>query len=102
MFSIDMVIHVFLSALIFVLVMQEQYIFIHDAILEAVTCGDTQISASNLQRCIQILSKRDPETNLTGFESQFKACDMLWLHFLAVTIIAGTHTLFYTIIHTNC
>ena len=53
--------------------MQEQYIFIHDAILEAVTCGDTQISASNLRRSIQKLSHRHPETNFTGFESQFKA-----------------------------
>ena len=55
------------------IVMQEQYIFIHDAILEAVTCGDTQISASNLRRSIQKLSYSDPETNYIGFESQFKA-----------------------------
>ena len=52
---------------------QEQYVFIHDAILEAVTCGDTQISASDLRRNIQKLSRRDQETRSTGFESQFKA-----------------------------
>ena len=52
---------------------QEQYIFINDAILEAVTCGDTQITASDLRRSIQNLSRRDPQTHSTGFESQFKA-----------------------------
>ena len=62
------------------IVMQEQYIFIHDAILEAVTCGDTQISASNLRRSIQKLSYSDPETNYIGFESQFKAYIILLLH----------------------
>ena len=53
-------------------VLQEQYIFIHDAILEAITCGDTQISACDLRTSIQKLSNSDPEMNLTGFESQFK------------------------------
>ena len=53
--------------------MQEQYIFIHDAILEAVTCGDTQINASDLRKSIHQLRHRDPTINLTGYESQFKA-----------------------------
>ena len=52
---------------------QDQYIFIHDAILEAVTCGDTQIEASDLRRATQTLSKQDPQTQLTGYENQFKA-----------------------------
>ena len=52
--------------------LQEQYIFINDAILESVTCGDTQITASDLRRAIQILSRQDPQTRLTGFENQFK------------------------------
>ena len=50
---------------------QEQYAFIHDAILESVTCGDTQIGASNLRMAIQKLHKRNPQTGKTGFESQF-------------------------------
>ena len=65
----------------FCALMQEQYIFIHDAILEAVTCGDTQISAGDLHRSIQKLSHRDPKTNLTGFESQFKARNALLVAF---------------------
>ena len=58
---------------VYVCVLQEQYIFIHDAILEAVTCGDTQINAGDLRKNIHQLSHRDPKINLTGYESQFKA-----------------------------
>ena len=47
--------------------------FIHDAILEAITCGDTQINASNFRRSIKNLSYRDPATQLTAFENQFQA-----------------------------
>jgi len=54
--------------------LQEQYTFIHDAILESITCGNTQISASNLQIRVNKLKQRDGTTNLTGFEQQFKAC----------------------------
>ena len=46
--------------------------FIHDAILEAITCGNTQVSAANLQRTVTLLKQRDPNTKLTAFEQQFK------------------------------
>ena len=36
---------------------QDQYIFIHDAILESVTCGDTQIEASNLRVAMRKLNE---------------------------------------------
>ena len=50
--------------------LQDQYIFIHDAILESVTCGDTQIEAGNLRRRLTQLQKKD-ESGRTGFELQF-------------------------------
>ena len=53
---------------------QDQYIFINDAILEAITCGDTQITASDLRRNMSDLDRRDHQTHLTGFEKQFKVC----------------------------
>ena len=56
--------------------LQEQYIFIHDAILEAITCGDTQIVAGNLGRRMDKLSRRDPDTHLTGYDTQFMASHM--------------------------
>ena len=56
---------------------QEQYIFIHDAVLEAVTYGDTQITARDLREAIQQLDQRDPLTHTTGFENQFKVWDYI-------------------------
>ena len=38
---------------------QEQYIFIHDAILEWLTCGDTEIDAGNLRTCLDKLLRMD-------------------------------------------
>ncbi|CAI8056628.1 Receptor-type tyrosine-protein phosphatase alpha [Geodia barretti] len=54
----------------------EQYIFIHDAILEVLMCGDTQIDAAcNLRRVTQRMSDCDPQTNLNEFEKQFKVLE---------------------------
>ena len=52
--------------------LQEQYMFIYDAILESITCGNTQISAADLQRVVTKLRQRDPNTQLSGYEQQFK------------------------------
>ena len=51
-----------------VLHFQEQYMFIHDAILEQVTCGDTQISADQLHSTMKKLTTND---QLTGLHTQF-------------------------------
>ena len=51
---------------------QDQYMFIHDAILESITCGNTQISTANLQIRVNKLKQRDGDTNLSGYEQQFK------------------------------
>ena len=56
----------------FCVLLQEQYMFIHDAILESITCGNTQVSAADLQRVVTKLKQRDPNTQLTGYEQQFK------------------------------
>ncbi|CAI8052191.1 Receptor-type tyrosine-protein phosphatase S [Geodia barretti] len=53
----------------------EQYMFIHDAILEAVTCGDTQIDASLFSRRITEMSHRYPQTQLTEYENQFRVLE---------------------------
>ena len=46
--------------------------FIYDAILESITCGNTQVSAADLQRVVIKLKQQDPNTQLTGYEQQFK------------------------------
>ena len=48
--------------------------FIHDAVLESLTCGDTQIPASGLSGAIEKLKEKDRETGKTGFETQFHVC----------------------------
>ena len=55
---------------------QAQFVFIHDAVLESVTCGDTQISAVNLRVEIKKLNEFDSKSSKTGYENQFK----VWQH----------------------
>lgn len=51
---------------------EDQYIFIHDAILEAIICGDTEVVARNLHNHIQKLMQTEPGENITGMEMEFK------------------------------
>ena len=51
--------------------LQEQYVFLHDAILESVICGDTQVNAADLRHIMHKYTKADVSTGLTKFESQF-------------------------------
>ena len=51
--------------------MQDQFMFIHDAILESVTCGDTQIAATNLRMSIAKMKKKDNQNEPHGFKHQF-------------------------------
>ena len=51
--------------------------FIHDAVLESLTCGDTQIPASGLSSAIEKLKEKDSETGRTGFEMQFHVSNPL-------------------------
>ena len=54
--------------------MQDQYAFIHDAVLETLICGDTQIPSSDFLRALDELKKVDKHFNgKTGFEKQFQA-----------------------------
>nr|XP_045004514.1 receptor-type tyrosine-protein phosphatase delta isoform X33 [Jaculus jaculus] len=51
---------------------EDQYIFIHDALLEAVTCGNTEVPARNLYAYIQKLTQIEVGENVTGMELEFK------------------------------
>ncbi|XP_070527302.1 tyrosine-protein phosphatase Lar isoform X9 [Cardiocondyla obscurior] len=50
---------------------EDQYIFIHDALLEAVICGNTEVPARNLHSHIQKLMQPEID-NITGMELEFK------------------------------
>ncbi|CAH1716486.1 unnamed protein product [Chironomus riparius] len=51
---------------------EEQYIFIHDALLEAAICGNTEVAATELHTHIQKLMQVDPSENITCMEMEFK------------------------------
>ncbi|XP_036372815.1 receptor-type tyrosine-protein phosphatase delta-like isoform X7 [Megalops cyprinoides] len=51
---------------------EDQYTFIHDALLEAVTCGNTEVPARNLYAYIQKLTQIESGENVTGMELEFK------------------------------
>lgn len=51
---------------------EDQYVFIHDALLEAVTCGNTEVPARNLYAYIQKLTQIETGENVTGMELEFK------------------------------
>ncbi|XP_043282785.1 tyrosine-protein phosphatase Lar isoform X3 [Venturia canescens] len=50
---------------------EDQYIFIHDALFEAVLCGNTEVPARNLHSHIQKLMQPELD-NITGMELEFK------------------------------
>ncbi|XP_035795179.1 tyrosine-protein phosphatase Lar-like isoform X8 [Anopheles albimanus] len=51
---------------------EDQYIFIHDALMEAVICGNTEVPARSLHNHIQKLMQTEPGENITGMEMEFK------------------------------
>ncbi|XP_055908700.1 tyrosine-protein phosphatase Lar isoform X6 [Eupeodes corollae] len=51
---------------------EDQYIFIHDAIIEAVICGNTEVPARNLHTHLQKLVLTESGENITGMEIEFK------------------------------
>ncbi|XP_036813956.1 receptor-type tyrosine-protein phosphatase delta isoform X37 [Oncorhynchus mykiss] len=51
---------------------EDQYVFIHDALQEAVTCGTTEVPARNLYTYIQKLTGIEGGENVTGMELEFK------------------------------
>ncbi|XP_076439826.1 receptor-type tyrosine-protein phosphatase delta-like isoform X2 [Babylonia areolata] len=51
---------------------EDQYIFIHDALLEAVQCGNTEVPARNLANHIQKLNQPEPGDTVTAMELEFK------------------------------
>ena len=52
--------------------MQLQYIFIHDALDELITCGETDIPPTGLMVKVNRLRKIVPGKGITGFAEQFQ------------------------------
>ncbi|XP_018409252.1 PREDICTED: receptor-type tyrosine-protein phosphatase mu isoform X4 [Nanorana parkeri] len=56
---------------------EEQYVFIHDAILEACLCGDTSLSASQVRSVYYEMNKVDPQTNSSQIKEEFRTLNMV-------------------------
>ena len=54
---------------------QEQYVFIHDAVLESVVCGNTQIPADDFRTTLEALKRISaPDSEETGLQAQYNVC----------------------------
>ena len=79
MFIIYKDVHSFLS-------LQIQYVFIHNALDELLTCGETEITAANMRIAIGKLGRSVQSGTGTGFQKQYE------VHVLYVAIIIFHHT----------
>ena len=67
---------------------EDQYVFIHDALVEAIQSGNTEVPARNLFSHIQRLTGVEPGESVTGMELEFKvgvSCDC-FLQFSSVIL----------------
>ena len=53
------------------LILQDQYVFIHDALCDYITCGDTSVPAHELKAAIATFMRVNKNTKMTGFQEQF-------------------------------
>ena len=51
---------------------EDQYVFIHDALVEAITSGVTEVPARSLYAHLHRLSTIDPAKSCSGIELEFK------------------------------
>ncbi|BET03182.1 phosphatase [Nesidiocoris tenuis] len=73
---------------------EDQYIFIHDALLEAVICGNSEVPARNLHSHIQKLMQSEPGDTITGMELEFKRLSNIKTdssRFLTATLPVNKH-----------
>ena len=70
---------------------QAQYIFLHDAILEGVESGKTDVPADRLRGHVDSLAKMDSSAGETGFEQEFR----VWLYYVHNYIHLWTHNIFF-------
>ena len=61
-----------IELIVFETFFQEQYMLVHDAILESIVCGVNELEGSSLDNVITKLMKVNSEKKQTGFEELFQ------------------------------
>lgn len=62
---------------------EDQYVFIHDALLEAAVCAHTEVPARSLYSHLQKLTNTPPGETVTAMELEFKvSLGCTWIHAL--------------------
>ncbi|XP_074611760.1 receptor-type tyrosine-protein phosphatase S-like isoform X5 [Acropora palmata] len=56
---------------------EEQYVFIYMALLESITCGNTEISAHDLRIAVKKLVAVNPKTKMSGLASEYQRLDLI-------------------------
>ena len=54
------------------IMLQAQYVFVHDALCEVIQCGDTEILASRLSSTVENMAQNISGQIITGFQEQFQ------------------------------
>ncbi len=62
-------------------VFQDQYVFLHDAVFESLTCGSTQLHGWELNDILTRLATVSPYTGKSGYQHQF---EVLYVHALHI------------------
>ncbi len=70
--------------------LQEQYVFVHDAILEACLCGNTAIPVCEFRAIYYNISRLDPQTNSSQIKDEFQVSTRNHTHTLVVFMGALT------------
>ena len=55
---------------------QEQFVFVHEAILESILCGINEVDSAGIRKEIENLAAVQ-DSGMTGFEEKFKVGDTL-------------------------
>ena len=64
---------------IYIIILQQQYEFIHCGLSELVVCGETEIAAANLRITINNLKKMTDE-GVTGFQKQLQVYETVYTY----------------------
>ena len=51
---------------------QEQYVFLHQAVMEALSCGNTEVAPQDLRITMNKLTRTKKSSKQTGYEQEFK------------------------------